>query len=206
METLNVEKCNCPFCMSNDRERLYLIFLQKYLSDTTEKKSILDFAPNKAFSSKLRESPFINYTSTDLYRNDVDIQMDICNMKEVDDNRYDIIICSHVLEHVPDPGKALKEILRIMRTDGVAIIMVPLFWDVLNTLENNTHTTDELRLRHYGQEDHVRLFSRNDFLSLIKSAGFSVQELRTSDFDSKKIKENAIADNSVLYVCTNPDK
>lgn len=201
METLNYDQCNCPFCMSSDRERLYLIFLEKYLKEKDKKYSILDFAPSPAFANKIRGSRH-SYTSTDLFRKDVDIQMDICDMKEVDDNRFDFVICSHVLEHVPDPDKAMKEILRVLRPDGKAIIMVPLFWDVQSTLEDTAHNTDELRLRYYGQEDHVRLFSRTDFLNRIQSAGLRIAQFRPADFNPKTIKENKIANNSILYVCS----
>jgi SAM-dependent methyltransferase len=123
-------------------------------------------------------------------------------MKVLTDVKFDFIICSHVLEHVPDPDKAMREILRVMAPEGKAIIMVPLFWDVDTTVEDSSHTTDKLRLQHYGQEDHVRLFSRKDFLNRLDLAGFSVEQLRSSDFDPQKIKENAISDNSILYVCS----
>jgi len=89
-----------------------------------------------------------------------------------------------------------------MRPTGKAIIMVPLFFDVKATAEDVRHTTEALRLKHYGQDDHVRLFSRNDFLTRLNGAGFSVQQLLPSDFDQEKIKQNAISNNSILYVCS----
>lgn len=200
LETLNYEQCNCPFCMSSDRERLYILYLEKYLSSTTKRYSILDFAPNAAFSKLLRARNY-DYTSTDFYRADVDIRMNICDMKEVLDNQFDFVICSHILEHVPDPDKAIREVLRILKPEGKAIIMVPLFWDVKETIEDPSHNTDELRLRYYGQDDHVRLFSRNDFLNRLHTAGFKISQLKPDDFDPHDIRENAIAENSILYVC-----
>jgi SAM-dependent methyltransferase len=201
LETLNFEQCNCPFCMSSDRERLYLVFLEKYLlNDNSKRHSVLDFAPSPVFSHKLRK--ISNYTSTDLFRNDVDINMDICDMKEMADGSFNFIICSHILEHVPDPDKAMREIFRIMHAEGKAIIMVPLFWDVQATVEDSSHITNELRLKHYGQEEHVRLFSRQDFLNRLNVAGFAVHQMLPSDIDQKKNKENAISDNSILYVCS----
>lgn len=201
METLNYEQCNCPFCLSSDRERLYLIFLEEYVNKNGNRASVIDFAPTPAFSQRVRKM-FHIYKSTDLVRDDVDFKMDICDMKQIADNSFDIIICSHVLEHVPDPDKAMREIYRIMRPDGRAIIMVPLFWDVSETVEDKNHTTDHLRLKHYGQADHVRLFSRQNFLSRLNHAGFEVDDLKTSHFDSIKIMKNAISDNSRLYVCS----
>lgn len=201
METLNYHQCNCPFCMSTDRERLYLIFLEKYLNDKNKTYSILDFAPTAAFASRIRRSGQ-SYTSTDLFRKDVDIQLDICDMKEIGDNHFDFIICSHVLEHVPDPDKAMREIFRILRAEGKAIIMVPLFWDVQSTLEDTAHNTDELRLRYYGQEDHVRIFSKTDFINRLQVAGFNITQIKSTAFDVQTIKENGISSNSILYICS----
>jgi len=201
METLNYEMCNCPFCLSSDRERLYLIFLDKYLADNSRQYSILDFAPNAAFSKAIKAYGH-RYTSTDLFRTDVDIQLDVCDMKEIENETFDLIVCSHVLEHVPDPDKGMREIHRIMRPTGKAIIMVPLFWDVESTTEDKRHNTDELRLRHYGQDDHVRLFARTDFLKRLHLAGFDVAQIKPHELDREKIRENAIADNSILYICS----
>jgi SAM-dependent methyltransferase len=202
METLNFDQCNCPFCLSSDRERLYMIFLQKYLSNKSFRHSVLDFAPNPPFSNKLKSNSKISYTATDLFRTDVDIKMDICDMQNMEDNRFDIVICSHVLEHVSDPNAALREIKRILAPNGIAILMVPLFWDVKETIENDAHYTESLRLKYYGQSDHVRLFSRHDFIGRIKETGLMVKEWSVSDFEEKLINKNAIAHNSILYICT----
>ena len=81
METLNYDQCNCPFCLSSDRERFYAIFLDQYFSTRKRQHQILDFAPTASFSDYLRNLNFVQYTSTDLSRDDVDIKMDICNMQ-----------------------------------------------------------------------------------------------------------------------------
>jgi SAM-dependent methyltransferase len=199
METLNFEQCNCPFCLASDRERLYLMYLEQYATENDN--SILEFAPHPP-AAKLLKEKYQHYKTADLMRKDVDIQLDICDMKEIKDNSFDFVLCSHVLEHVSDCDKAMREILRILKPDGQAIIMVPLFWDVKSTLEDPSHNTDELRLKHYAQEDHVRLFARQDFLDRLNKAGFKINQLLPSSFDQKKVKEYAIADNSILYVCS----
>lgn len=177
-----------------------MIFLKDYLR-RNKVNAILDFAPNRTFSLACKNMPRIQYTSADFFRTDMDLRLDVCDMKEVSKSTFDIVICSHVLEHVTDPEKAMREIFRILTKSGVAIIMVPLFWDVKETVEDPSHTTDALRLQFYGQEDHVRLFTREDFLNRLINSGFNVKELRSSDFDSIEIKKNAISDNSILYVC-----
>ena len=203
METLNVDNCNCPFCLSSDRERLYLIFLEKYFNQTRKTKYyLLDFAPNKAFAKHLKSKSFVEYTSTDISRPDVDLRMDICDMKEIADESFDVIICSHVLEHVSRPDNGIGELFRILRAKGMAIIMVPLFFDVVNTVEDISHTTESERLKFYGQIDHVRLFARHDFLGRLRTAGFVIKEVVPSMLDAESVRKNAIAENSILYVCT----
>lgn len=202
METLNFVNCNCPFCLSSDRERLYLLFLHNYLQNRNTPSSILDFAPNAAFSSVLRKEHMTEYTSADLYRNDVDQQLDICDMQTLKDNTFDVLLCSHILEHVDHPEKALSEIYRVLKSQGIAIIMVPLFWDVKETVEGVHENTNESRQKYYGQNDHVRLFSRSDFLNRISKAQFLINELDITKFKQDDVKRLAIADNSVLYVCS----
>ena len=202
METLNVDQCNCPFCLSNDRERLYLIFLLAYLQKNPGKFRLLDFAPSPKFSKRLRSLPQIDYTSADLLRDDVDVQVDICDLSLFGDNSFDIIICSHVLEHVSDADKAMRELARVLKPDGWAIIMVPLFWDVSETIEDSAYNNAALRTRHYGQYDHVRLFSHDDFIARLSAAGFNVRQVTPGSLDPEQIRKNAIAANSILYVCT----
>jgi SAM-dependent methyltransferase len=205
METLNFEQCNCPFCLTNDRERLYLIFIEDYVLKNKHKLPIkmLDFAPNKYFSNYLKRIEGVEYFSADLFMQEVDFQVDICNMTSIADSSFDFIICSHILEHVQNPDKALSELKRILTPNGYALIMVPLFWDVKETLEDNTHKSKQDRCKYYGQDDHVRLFSREDFIGRIKRAGFVLKEFYPKDFDNKLINENAISSNSILYVCYN---
>lgn len=203
METLNYMNCNCPFCLASDRERLYLIYLERYFGDNSKMYKILDFAPSQMFAEYLKRKTFIDYTSADLLSPHVDLQIDICDMNSIKDNEFDIVICSHVLEHVRDPQIALKEIFRVMKRGGVAIIMVPLFLDVKELLENPAHNTNNLRLRYYGQDDHVRLYSKNAFLQQLRTAGFLVEQVTPDQLDQYLVKKNAIAANSILYICTN---
>lgn len=203
METVSIDKCNCPFCFSSDRERLYLLFLENYLKESKNRTiRILDFAPNPAFSSALKKNTSVKYESTDLFREDVDLKLNICNMESIKDSTYDVIICSHIIEHVENPKKALSELCRILTKGGIAIIMVPLYWDVKETIEEASHTTEEERWKNYGQYDHVRLYSKADFLLQVQNAGFTIKEFLSRDFPENLVNLYAISPNSVLYVCS----
>ncbi len=202
METLNFDQCNCPFCLASDRERLYAIFLEGNFSRQGNKACrMLDFAPGASFERFMRRKTFVQYTTADFMRHDVDIEMDVCDMNQIQDYSFDIVLCSHVLEHVADPDNAMREIKRVMKKDGLAIIMVPIFKDVEETVEESQYDTPELRWRHYGQGDHVRLFSKADFLHRLQEAGLLVEAINPTGLDAELVKSNAIADNSILYVC-----
>lgn len=179
-----------------------MIFLEKHFgADLKKEFSVLDFAPTLSFSKKMRSFKNVKYTSTDISRDDVDVRMDVENMSTIKDNAFDVIIFSHVLEHVSSPPKALSELHRVLSPDGVAIIMVPLFHSVETTLEAKGETSVEERLRLYGQDDHVRLYAKKDFLAALQGANFKVAQKRPTDFDPTLIAKNAIADDSVLYLC-----
>lgn len=205
METLNYDNCNCPFCLSNDRERLYMLYLSLYFAKHREKQyQILDFAPSESFSRAIKKNGCVEYTSADYLREDFDLKLDVCNMNGITNDSYDIVICSHILEHVANPNKALSELKRVLKPGGFAIIMVPLFWDVKETIEDTDFNTDELRRKYYGQSDHVCLFAKEDFVKRIIEAGFTIEQLDVSFFESNDTKKYAIADNSILYVCHKP--
>ncbi|MEO8474626.1 MAG: methyltransferase domain-containing protein [Chryseolinea sp.] len=189
--------------MSIDRERFYYLYLLNYFKQSAPKNHrILDFAPSHMFSEKLRKTPSVLYTSADLFRTDMDLQIDLCDMRQVPLASYDVVICSHILEHVDKPDRALSEIFRIMKYDAIAIIMVPLFWDVKETVEEAGADSEELRYKFYGQADHVRLFSKSDFIARLHNAGFLVSQVTPNKLDNKMVRENAISENSILYVCS----
>lgn len=206
METLNYYNCNCPICLSTDRERLYLLYFKKFIFKHLSKQQlqsykILDFAPSPIFVSAIK-SFGVYYQTADLYKEEVDLKIDICQMDSIEDDTYDFIICSHILEHVENPAKAVSEIKRILKSTGKAIIMVPIFHKVKNTIEDKQYNTEELRWKHYGQGDHVRLFSKDDFVKLIIDSGLNLKEINTTSFDEKELSLNAISANSILYVCS----
>lgn len=201
LETLNHSKYRCPVCLANDRDRLYTLYL-KYFFKTTDKQryNLVDFGPSLGFSNWVKKQDRINYRSADLYKEDVDDKVDITDMKLYKDGQFDIFICSHILEHVIDPDKALSELFRITSKGGWGIIMVPLVKGLDETKEDPSHTTDEERWKYYFQNDHLRLFGKADFIKKIEQAGFNVNQLGVDFFGEKKFKISAISQSSVLYI------
>ncbi|WP_262710857.1 class I SAM-dependent methyltransferase [Flavobacterium franklandianum] len=152
--------------------------------------SILDFSPSRSLYRKLKKLKTINYTSTDLSGDFIaDHQFDITNL-EIADNNLDLIICYHILEHINDDVQAIKELFRVMKPEGKALIQTP--FKEGETYENYSILSNEDRLKHFGQEDHVRIYSVSGLSKRLQDCGFFVeirdffQSENKYDFDEKE--------------------
>jgi len=203
-ETLNILEYACSNCGSPDRDRLYGIYLNKLLANTQlDNYKVLDIAPTKNLSDYLlRHIPKENYRTADLFMEGVDDKVDLQNMDIYTDDQWDLVICSHVLEHVEDDQKALKEIYRVLKPGGKAILMAPINLGLDKSVEAevNKNYTEIERWRHFGQEDHMRLYSKKDFVERIESAGFNLKQLDVSHFGTQVYSTNGLNERSVLYI------
>lgn len=200
-ETLNYKRNMCPVCKTGDVNRLIYLYLSKYVLNNKNTYSVLDIAPVKIIKDKLKsESQVKKYRSADLYSELADDNIDITDMKIYKKNTYDLIICSHVLEHVEKDNIALNEIYRVLKPKGTAILMVPINLKVNKSIEGIPTNSEIERWKLYGQGDHVRQYSKNDFKNRIKSAGFKLKQITMSDFSEKEFFIHGISKKSVLYV------
>ncbi len=202
METLNLEHFTCPRCDAFDRDRLTAIYLGETFRsfDRNRTYRMLEFAPGDALHKWLRRFPFIAYRSADLSRKTVDERIDLTAMNAYADRSVDIILCSHVLEHVPDDRKAMREIARVLKSDGFAILLVPLVVGVEETHEDPSIDTTELRWKYFGMGDHVRQYGKRDFIARLEAAGLNVEQRGIEHFGAEAFRRAGIAANSVLYV------
>jgi SAM-dependent methyltransferase len=202
IETFNVDAYSCPSCDASDRERLYALYLDRVFSarDPARRCRLLEFAPSFGLSRKLRSYSFVDYRSADLYRNNVDDRIDVTDMRGYADASFDIVLCSHVLEHVPDDRRAMGELHRILRPDGFAIVMVPLVHGVEETNEDPAIDTSALRWKYFGSDDHVRQYGKRDFADRLAAAGFAVERLGVDFFGAEAFRRAGIAADSVMYV------
>jgi SAM-dependent methyltransferase len=154
---------------------------------------LVHVAPEPLFYKYFKSNPFIEYYPIDLnpvknnYPKDT-IEMDITDLKFENDS-IDAILCSHVLEHVPEDSKAMKEFYRVMKPGAWAIIQVPLNYNLEKTYEDFSITDPKLREKHFGQDDHVRLYGR-DYGVKLNDAGFKLNQI---DY------RNKIGDKLTLY-------
>ncbi|WP_333878448.1 class I SAM-dependent methyltransferase [Flavobacterium sp.] len=184
----------CPNCGSLPRNRrLWQLLETEFLRPGIY---ILDFSPSRCLYRKLKKVPQIKYTATDLSNDFIaDAQYDITHMAAPDD-QFDLIICYHILEHVIEDIKAMQELYRVLKTNGKILIQTP-FQDS-SIYEDYSITSDEERLKHFGQEDHVRIYSVSGLRERLEQCGFEV-EIRTH-FEENTV--NGLDANETVLVVT----
>jgi len=149
----------------------------------------------------------IPFKTSDLFRKGCDLKLDLCDM-HLPDNSQDLIICNHILEHVPNDRTAISELARVLTSSGTALIMVPMDLDLEVTKEANINTSlsrraqAAARAQQFGQQDHVRLFGR-DLLGKLE------EQFTVTVYDGSKVDEKTMPkygpfalDVNLLYVCT----
>jgi len=197
------QRAVCPNCYSLERHRLTWLFINRTIGlENLKNKFMLHVAAEPSFGPKLREVVGKKYSTADLLE-EADIKMDITDI-EYPDNSFDYIICNHVLEHVDDDVKAMKELRRVQKKDGWAILLAPVA-DMPTTYEDKKITSKKGRLRAFGQEDHVRKYGK-DYLDRLKTAGYKVNVYKASDVATKQeIRQMSLKENSKLWGFTSTE-
>lgn len=163
----------CPRCDSRERQRLLHLYLRERTSLFRDRLRVLHVAPEDCLQPVLQGLANLDYLSADLAPGAAMATMDLMDIRFPDES-FDVILCSHVLEHVPDDRRAMRELYRVLRPHGWAILQVPVDASRAATLEDPTVTSPAERARLYGQSDHVRVYGR-DYAARLREAGFAVQ-------------------------------
>jgi len=177
----------CPWCRSHDRERHLILFFDALgLWSAFEKVSVLHVAPEKQLAFRIAACRPSRYVQGDLVPSREGIRrLDVTRI-DAPDADFDCVLCNHVLEHVPEDARALRELYRVLKPGGFAILQTPYAGNLEKTLENQPQVdAPEERLEFYGQEDHVRLYGR-DLLDRIRDAGF-LPEMTTHEEQLKAV-------------------
>lgn len=168
------ENVLCPYDLTLERHRLMWLYLQRKTDFfTAEKLDVMHVAPEQCFLSRFKKQKNLNYTTGDLVSPIADLHFDLHNIP-LEDNKYDIIFCNHVLEHVDDDHQCMTELYRIMKPGGWGIFQVPIDDTREETYEDPTITSPEEREKHFWQYDHVRLYGL-DYPKRLEAAGFKVE-------------------------------
>jgi len=190
----------CPGCGTLERHRLLWLYLAKKLAISELQLDLLDIAPDQAIQSKLKKLSNIKYTAVDLYSPLADKKMDLTNLS-FDNESFDAVICYHVLEHIVDDIKAMKEIFRVLKTGGWAILQSPVDLNREITYEDFSIKTQEGRLKAFGQNDHVRIYGK-DYTKILTRCGFVVEEDNfVLSFSEDEITRFGLDKNELIYFC-----
>nr|WP_315131286.1 methyltransferase domain-containing protein [uncultured Flavobacterium sp.] len=169
-------------------------------AETNSALKVLHFAPEQAFYKLFRNQKNLEYTTTDLFSPLADVKADICDLP-FEDNQYDVILCNHVLEHIPDDTKAMQELYRILKPGGMAILQIPQDLSRATTFADDSITDQKERAKIFGQYDHVRIYGR-DYFDKLRSIGFKVvEEDYTNKIAPELVEKYCLAKGEIIPVC-----
>lgn len=166
----------CPRCGSLERHRLIWTYLQQKTDFFVMERRVLDVAPEEFMQHHIRKLPNIDYLSIDLESPLAMKKMDVTQL-ELPSNSFDIIFCNHVFEHIPDDLAAMRELYRVLKPGGWAILQTPIDYQRTTTDEDPSVADPQERLRRFGQTDHIRVYGL-DFFDRLRSCGWTVNRDR----------------------------
>jgi SAM-dependent methyltransferase len=193
-ETATVEASVCPRCRSHPRHRALVLYLNQLLSTLPERAAILHFAPERAFARAFASRPGLRYYGVDLGYRATSARADMTAIP-FRANVFDLVLSSHVLEHVEYERAALDEIARVVAPGGRALIMVPMVrgWESNPTVE-------------FGRanfQGHWRVYGR-DLTDRIAAAGLQPASVRLAEHASPAERERFAIREAPLFVATKP--
>jgi SAM-dependent methyltransferase len=164
----------CWRCGAQERHRAQWLLFERRPQLLADARSLLHFSPEWCLRRRLEALPGLRYVTSDLDpAQPADLRLDVTAVA-LPDGAFDAVICSHVLEHVPDDAAAMRELRRITAPGGWCLVMVPLALDRKATYEDASVTAPQDRRREFLQHDHVRLYAP-DIADRLRAAGFDVE-------------------------------
>ena len=196
----NRDNVLCPFDLTLERHRLMWLYLKDHSNFlTAEKLNVLHIAPEQCFHQRFKNQKNLIYLTGDLVSPIADIHFDLHSIP-LEENRFDVVFCNHVLEHVEDALQCMKELHRVMKPGGWGIMQVPQDFSREVTYEDASIVTPEEREKHFWQYDHVRLFGK-DYPDWLKRAGFDVEEfIPENHYSLEQYNRYRLQKGEVLYI------
>ncbi|MEM7484988.1 MAG: methyltransferase domain-containing protein [Bacteroidota bacterium] len=186
-----------PSTLSLERHRLLWLFLKNKTDFFTKPLKVLHFAPEQAYHKRFKLLSNIDYTTTDLNSPLAEVKADICNLP-FEENAFDVILCNHVLEHIPDDTKAMQELYRVMKPGGWGVFQIPQDLTREKTFADDSITNRKERAQIFGQYDHVRIYGR-DYFDKLRSIGFVVEEVDyTAQLPKTEVEKYRLAKGEII--------
>ncbi len=198
----------CPVCGSQERHRATWPFLCAQTPLAKPPLRMLHVAPERCFERLLRRTPGLDYVTMDRDKEHVMVRTDLTNLV-FDDAEFDLVVCNHVLEHVPDDRAAMEELFRVLRPGGCAVVTVPGPDPALGfparlerTVEDPAAADPEARRRRFGHPEHVRQYGL-DLRDRLAAAGFRVDYVEYGrDLPEAERVRRGVYAFYPIYVCT----
>jgi hypothetical protein len=204
------ENALCHKCGSLERHRLLWKFINENLDflKPNAKICVLHFAPENMFYDYFDGLSMLEYVPCDLFPEEYMFEgksktqkVDITKIP-FENDYFDLIICNHVLEHIPDDRLAMTELYRVMKKDGQGIFQVPIDINRDVTYEDFSIMLPREREKAFGQHDHVRVYGL-DYSNKLMHAGFNVkQDEYVKKFTSSELKRYGLIPSEVIYHCS----
>ncbi len=190
-----------PSTLSLERHRLLWLYLCRETDFFTARYKVLHFAPEQAFYKRFRNLKNLEYITTDLNSPLADVKADICALP-FEDQSIDVILCNHVLEHIPDDTRAMQELYRVLKKGGWGILQIPQDLNREQTFEDDSITGVKERARVFGQYDHVRIYGR-DYFDKLEAIGFTVKAVDyTAGWPAGEVDKYRLAKGEIIPVVT----
>jgi len=194
------ENALSPGTNSLERHRLLYLYLQRYTEFFTAPLTVLHIAPEQCFHQRFKTQPNLQVLTADIESPLADMHFDLHQIP-LEDNRFDVIFCNHVLEHVTDDAQCLRELYRVMKPGGWGIFQVPWVPGIAVTNEDPSITDPAERERRFLQYDHVRLYGE-DYPQRLTAAGFTVEKVELfKTLPQDEVERYRLPSDEPLYVC-----
>ena len=198
----------CPGCNSFERHRVLWMWMRNQGGVFEERLAVLHIAPEEVFEARMRALPNLEYTGGDLFPKGEQVRVDLTDIP-FEAQSFDLVICNHVLDEIPDDRLALREIHRVLRPSGRLITQTAVHLDRQSTFEDPSLSPEERR-RVFQTQDDVRIYGR-DFAERLAEPGFEVTRIDyVADLDPEIVRRHAlaeqggIANGSDIYVAVKP--
>lgn len=193
------ENVLCPYDLTLERHRLMWLYLKQESSFFNQPQTLLHIAPEQCFHPIFKKMDNITYVTGDLESPLADLHFDLHHIP-LEDNHFDVVFCNHVMEHVADPLQCMRELYRVLKKEGWAIMQVPQDFSRKKTYEDPSITSPEEREKHFWQKDHLRLFG-TDYPDWLRKVGFEVEEFHVvKEFTPQIIERYRLMTSEILYI------